>query len=157
MKRILLYIVILAAMLIVPVKRLDVGKLRPVQVVSLYKDDGRVVIETDTGDFGIGATATQALRNMEETTVGVIYLDTARYLLLTKNAEDAGEELRSVLKPDTRICYIEPEIDLEEAGGYLAAHGDLPRLCRWKKGEDLPVLTTFRKRLTFLKKVEKRA
>ena len=157
MKRIMLYIGILVVLLAVPVKRLDVGKLRPVQVVRIYKDDGWIVIETDTDDYGIGMTAAQALHNMEETTAGVIYLDTAQYLLLSKDAEDAAEELRSVLKPDTRLCYGEKELDIGQAGRYLASHGDLPKLKQWKTGQDLPILTTFRKRLTFLKKVEKSA
>ena len=157
MKRILLYAGILLALLVVPVERLDVAKLRPVQVVSVYKEDQRIVIETDTGDYGIGMTAEQALENMEDTTPGVIYLDTARFLLLRKGAEDAVEELRNTLKPNTHLCYAEEGIDITETGKFLSAHGDLSKLKAWKNGQDLPVLSTFRKRLTFLKKVEKRA
>ena len=157
MKRMLLYIGILAALLAVPVERLDVGKLHPVQVVSVSKENGWVVIQTDTGDRGIGETGEQALKNMEETTSGVIYLDTAEYLLLSKDAEDALTQLRTALKPKTGICYAEEGIDLKEAGKFLSAHAELPRLKEWKKGQELPVITTFRKRLTFLKKVENNA
>ena len=157
MKRILLYAGILSALLAAPTEHLDVGKLRPVQVVSVYKENQWVVIETDTGDYGIGATAKQALNNMKDTTSGVIYLDTAEYLLLRKDAEEEVEELRSILKPSTQLCYVEAEMDIAETGKFLAAHGDLPKLEDWKKGQDLPVLSTFRKRLTFLKKVEKSA
>lgn len=157
MKRILLYAAILSALLAAPVKRLDVGKLRPVQVVAVYKENQWVVIETDTGDYGIGATAEQALCNMEDTTAGVIYLDTAQYLLLRKGAENEAEQLRKVLKPDTRLCYAQEEIDIMQTGKFLAAHADLPKLKDWKKEQDLPVLTMFRKRLTFLKKVENNA
>ena len=157
MKKILLYIGILAVMLVIPVKSLDVGKLRPVQVVSVYIEDEWTVIETDTGDYGIGATAKQALANMKDTAAGVIYLDTAQYLLIGKDAQNEAETLRDVLKQDTRLCYVEPKIDPKSAGEFLAAHSGLPKLKEWKTGQDLPVLTTFRKRLTFLKKVEKRA
>ena len=157
MKRWILYAVVLAALLAIPVEPLDVGKLHPVQVVFAYKEEDWVVIQTDTGDVGIGETALQALKNMEETTSGVIYLDTAEYLLVTRDADDAIAELRAVLKPKTQICYAEPEIDTKEAGEFLASHEGLPKLKEWKTGQDLPVLTTFRKRLTFLKKVEKSA
>ena len=157
MKRILLYIGILAALLAAPVERLDVGKLRPVQVVWVYKENDWMVIQTDTGDIGIGETVGQALKNMEDTTSGVIYLDTADYLLLSKEAEDTAIELQKVLKPKTQMCYAESEIDIKEAGRFLSAHGALPELEGWKKGQELPVITTFRKRLTFLKKVENNA
>lgn len=156
MKRILCYIGILAAVLAWPVERLDVGKLCPVQVVSVYKKDNWVVIETDTEDIGFGGTARQALENLEDTTSGVIYLDTAQYLLLSKDAEDVVEDLRDELKPSVQLCYAAMEIDLEEAAVFLSAHGDLPKLKTWKTGQELPVLSTFGKRLTFLKKVEKR-
>ena len=157
MKRILCYIGILAAVLAWPVERLDVGKLRPVQTVAVYKKDNWVVIETDTEDIGYGATAHQALANLEDTTSGVIYLDTAEYLLLSKDAEDAVEDLRSELKPSVQMCYIARQVDLKEAGIFLAAHGDLPKLKMWETGQALPTLTTFGKRLTFLQKVEKKS
>lgn len=157
MKRILLYIGILAALLAAPVERLDVGKLRPVQAVWVYKENEWLVIETDTGDIGIGETVGQALKNMEDTTSGVIYLDTADYLLLSEEAEDTAIELQKVLKPKTQMCYAESEIDIKEVGRFLAAHSRLPELKEWKKGQELPVITTFRKRLTFLKKVENNA
>ena len=157
MKRMLLYVGILAALLAAPVERLDVGKLHPVQVVSVSKQNGWVVIQTDTGDRGIGETGAQALKNMEETTSGVIYLDTAEYLLLSKDAEDALTQLRTALKPKTGVCYAGEGVDLKEAGKFLSSHADLPRLKEWKEGQELPVITTFRKRLTFLKKVENNA
>ena len=157
MKRILCYIGILAAVLVWPVERLDVGKLCPVQVVSVYKKDNWVVIETDTEDIGFGATARQALENLEDTTSGVIYLDTAQYLLLSKDAEDAVEDLRDELKPSVQLCFTTQAVNLQEAAVFLATHGKLPELKAWKTGQELPVLSTFGKRLTFLKKVEKRS
>lgn len=157
MKRILCYIGILAAVLSWPVERLDVGKLCPVQVVSVSKKDNWIVIETDTEDVGMGATARQALQNLEDTTSGVIYLDTARYLLLSQDAEGAVEELRDALKPSVEMCIGTQQVDLQEAAVFLAAHGELPRLKEWRSGQELPVLGIFGERLTFLKKVEKSA
>lgn len=157
MKRILCYIAIMAVVVAWPVERLDVGKLRPVQVVSVRKQDDWVVIETNTEDIGIGGTARQALRNLEDTTSGVIYLDTAEYLLLSEDAEEEVETLRNALKPGVGMCFIKEKVDLKEAAVFLAAHGELPKLKAWKMGQELPVLTSFGKRLTFLKKVEKGA
>ena len=99
----------------------------------------------------------EALRNMEDTTAGVIYLDTAEYLIMAKDTKAFVEELREVLKPKTQLCFVEGSIEVKEAGGFLSAHGRLPQLKDWKEGEDLPVIATFKERLTFLKKVEKSA
>ena len=157
MKRILIYIVILAALLVLPQKRVDVSKLIPVQTVSIYKEEDWVVIQTDTDHHGIGATARQALQNLKDTAAGILYLDTAEYLLLTKDTVEAAEELRQELKPSVRLCLTTKQVDLTEVAKFLRVHGVLPKLKHWKTSQELPVLSTFRNSLIFLKKVEKRA
>ena len=157
MKRIILYIGILALVIAAPVKPMNIGKLRPVRIVSVYKENGWTVIETDTDDKGIGGTALQALQNMKDTSDGVIYLDTADYLLLTKDTEEAVAELYGNLKPSVRLCMKSGVTDLKKAASYLQTHGELPKLKGWKKGAELPLLSTFGDSLILLKKVENRA
>ena len=157
MKRIILYIGILALVIAAPVKPMNIGNLRPVQIVSVYKENGWTVIETDTQDKGIGGTARQALQNMKDTSDGVIYLDTADYLLLTKDTEEAVVELYGNLKASVRLCMESGVTDLKKAVSYLRTHGELPKLKEWKKGAELPLLSTFGDSLIFLKKVENNA
>ena len=157
MKRIILYIGILAAMLAAPVEPADIGKLRPVQVVSIYKENDWIIMKTDTEDRGMGGTAKQALQNLKDTSSGIIYLDTAEYLLLTKDTQDAVEELRDELKDSVRLCMTAKQVDLVESAKYLNVHGWLPKLEDWKKDMELPVLSTFGDSLIFLKKVENNA
>ena len=157
MKRIIIYIGILAMLFAAPLESADVGKLLPVQVVQLRKENGWVVLETDTENVGMGGTAKQALQNLKDTASGIIYLDTAEYLLLTKDTINAAEELREVLKDNVRLCLAAKEIDLAAASQYLSVHGDLPKLKAWSEGEELPVLSTFGNSLIFLKKVENNA
>jgi len=157
MKRILLYIALAAAALLVPVERADVGKLRPIETVSVYRENDWVVLRTDTDDVGIGATAMQALQNMKDSASGIIYLDTAEYLLIEKEAEDDAEELRQALKEKVQLCIASKEIKPSDATKYLSAHGELPRMRNWKKGRELPVLMQYGNRLIILKKVENRA
>ena len=157
MRRIILYIGILALIVAAPVKPMDIEKLRPVQIVSVYKQSDWTVIETDTGDKGIGGTARQALQNMKDTSEGIIYLDTAEYLLVTKQTEEATRELIAELKPSVRMCMTTGVEDLKQAVLYLKAHGGLPKLKAWVKGAELPVLSTFVDSLIFLKKVENNA
>ena len=157
MKRIIIYIGILALVVAAPVKPMDIEKLRPVQIVSVYKESNWTVIETDTEDKGIGGTARQALQNMKDTSEGVIYLDTAEYLLVTKETEEATRELIAELKPSVRMCMTTGVEDLKQAVLYLKAHGGLPKLKAWVKGAELPVLSTFGDSFIFLKKVENNA
>ena len=157
MKRILLYIGILAALIAAPVEASDVGKLRPVEVVSVYKEMNWIVMETDTEDKGYGGTVQQALQNLKDTSNGIIYLDTAEYLLLTKDTEGEAEELRQALKDNVRLCLAASSVDLAEASQYLSVHGNLPKLRNWSEGMELPVLSSFGDSLIFLKKVENSA
>ena len=156
MKRIIIYVLILIALLFVPVQDNDIGKLQPVEVVQVYRQGQQVTIRTDTGDMGVGNTAQLALQNLKDTTPGYIYLDTAEYLLLNTKAAQDVEQLRSVLKKNLQICVAESELDLQLAAKFLPAHGKLPRLKGWHMGDKLPELSAESERLKFVKKnVEK--
>ena len=157
MKRLILYIGILAMLFAAPVESADVGKLLPVQVVQLRKENGWVVLETDTENRGMGGTVKRALQNLKDTASGIIYLDTAEYLLLEKDAEEEAEQLRDVLKPSVRLCMVHESVELAEAAKFLSVHGQLPKLKTWQKGAELPVLSMFGDSLIFLKKVENSA
>jgi len=157
MKRIIIYVGILAALLAAPVEPLRIGELIPVRVVSVQKENGWTVITTDTGNKGMGGDAQQALRNLKDTASGKIYLDTAEYLLVGKYSEDTVEMLRSEMKKSVQLCATATTADLGEAAKYLAAQGELPKLKDWKMGMELPVIGTFGDALIFLKKVENSA
>ena len=152
MKRLVIYVAVLAALFFVPVERADIGKLHPVEVVHIYKEGENVVIETDSQDVGIGETLEEAFADLKETTPGVIYLDTAEYLLISPDVEDALPDLRGILSDDVQLCYAENKVDLKEAACFLPVHGRLPQLKAWEEGVELPYLTCFSKRLKMSKK-----
>lgn len=127
----ILSIVILMLSLAAPVKRLDVAKLQPVETVAVYYSGNAVVLETDTGDVGQGSTAAKALQDLKESACSVIYLDTAEYLLIGQNAQNAAAELRPFLKDSVKVgSYHGGDIMKETA--YWEIHGDLPKLKTWK-------------------------
>lgn len=135
MKRIVIYIALLGASLLLPLKGEDVGKLLPVELVQLYKDGNTVIIATDTGDFGRGETVEAALENLKTTTAGLIFLDTADYLLISEDGMSEAAELKGYLKPTVRICRTEEKIDLLEAAEYLSIHKPTTRIKAYKGGE----------------------
>lgn len=137
--KMVLYIVILALLFLAPVKRLDVAKLEPVQTVAIYMQGDSVVLETDTGNKGEGVDTADALENLEEKTPGVIYLDTAQYLLVSEQAVAHVDSLRKYLTPAVSVCMWDGEGSVKSAAKYLAVRDDLPKIKDWKTPEEKAV------------------
>ena len=154
MKRTALYFVILLVAALLPVHRTDVGKLRPVEVVSIYKEEDLLIIKTDTGDSGIGKTAADAYRNLEKPTAGVIFLDTANYLLVDDTAKNEIVPMSQWLKPNIRICFAARGIDLSAAARYLTEHQPKVKLKEYGSGAVVETLIVINGRMD-LKKLEK--
>lgn len=130
--RTMLYIIVLGLLFLAPVERLDVAKLEPVQTVAIYTDGGEVVLETDTQNMGRGADAKEALHDLEENTPGVIYLETAQYLLVTESATEYAEQLREDLKPSVYVSMWDGKGEISNAARYLSVHGKLTKFRDWK-------------------------
>lgn len=122
MKKIVTYIIVTALALLVPEYGTDVGKLIPVELVFLYKEGEKIVIETDTEDIGRGKTVDEAVRNLTDTTPGEIFLDTADYLLVSEDALVHLNEMNGYLKGKVWVCLAGKGIDVKTAVQYLAVH-----------------------------------
>lgn len=108
-----------------PFQNRDVGKLLPVETSLLYIDRGQVVIETDQGLRGRGATWALAVKDLEAKAAGVVFYDTGNYLLLHESAVSLLKDLpgREKLRDSCALCLVDwREADLAAAGKYLSAH-----------------------------------
>ena len=123
-------VIILGLCFLAPVQRLDVAKLQPVQTVALYMQDEYVVLQTDAGDKGFGLTALEALTDLKENALTVIYLDTAEYLLVGEGAENQVEQLSPVLHKHIKVGRYAGG-DVKEETIYWEIHGKLPKLEAW--------------------------
>lgn len=128
----IIYAVILGLLFLAPVKRLDVANLQPVQTVAIYTEPGFVVLQTDIQNVGRGATVTEAVANLEENTPGVVYLDTAEYLLISKDAESYVDALRQYLKPSVKVSSWQTGEGIENAAKFLSEEKNLVSLKKWK-------------------------
>ncbi len=140
MRRIILYCLILVAVLIIPVERLDVGKLEPVQAVWAYRENNEIVLETDTQDRGSGQTVEEALADMKEHCLGIIYLDTAQFLLVSDDVRDQIPALSQYLKGSVDVCQWDGQGSVADAAKYMAAHKNGYKLKNWTKDVKLPNL-----------------
>lgn len=133
----LLYVAILLSLFFVPLEKADVAKLLPVEAVAMYMEDGRVVLETDTQNTGKGISVAQALQNLKDTTPAVVYLDTAKYLLLSDDAISYAEELRQYLKPSVEVARWNAKGKVKDAAKYLSVHGETVPFKHWKAENEL--------------------
>lgn len=122
-------------------KGTDVGKLVPVQLLQVYRENGMLVLETDTGDVGRGYTVEKALNDLKDKASGTIFLDTADYLLVTDETAIRINALASVMRPGTEVCMVKEPVDGEQAAKYLEAHTPEASILRIRTGGvKIPIL-----------------
>lgn len=139
MKRIIIYCIILAGILWIPVERMEIRDLEPIQTVWMHLEDGNVVLETDTEDVGRGESVQKALEDMKTRSSGIVYLDTAQFLLVSRNAQEQIGELSQYLKDKVKISLWEGG-DLKEAARYMQSHKIGVKLGKWSREVKLPKL-----------------
>ena len=140
MSKILLCCILLLAVLLPPAERLDIATLRPVQTVAVARITEGVCIMTDTQDVGVGKDIRGALENLKQTTPGVIYLDTADYLLIEDGAQEEALGLKGMMADTVLVYRLLGSPDLLQVSEYLQIHeGGLP-IDSWEKDSKLPIL-----------------
>ena len=140
MRRMIVYLGILAAVFWAGDPGTDIGMLIPVETVFIQKQGEEIVIQTDSGDRGAGATMKQATEDLKEKADGVIYLDTADYLILNREAEVLLPQLQNNQKQEVTLCEADEQIDVEKATSFLRAHTPQLKLSDWSSVMTLPRL-----------------
>jgi len=122
-------------LLLLPQRGTDVGELLPVEVLLIEKEAGQYAVTTDTGNSARGDSLEAAMDTLRDTASGVIFLDTADYVLLTGETLDCMDALPNFVRPGTKVYAVEDVLDLEEIGSFLQAHGPEAPLYRLQKGK----------------------
>ncbi len=128
-----------AAMLLRPSGERDISGLLPVELIYVGSVGGSVRVEADTGDFGVGADLDAALADMKAAASGEIFLETADYLIVTKETSRLLPQLEKFLRPATEVCM---GIGADaQAAKFLSAHKPGVTLNDLRSGrQSLPVL-----------------
>lgn len=128
-------------LLLLPQRGTDVGKLLPVETLLIEKRAGMYVLSADTGDTASGESLKTAVENLQRSAPGEIFLDTADYVLLTRETIGCIGELSLFVRPGTQVYVAEQNVQFEEIGEFLRTHGPKAPLYRVKKGEiEIPTL-----------------
>lgn len=138
MKRIILYCLILIGVTMIPLERTDISSLEPIQAVWMHKEEQTLTLRTDTDDTGTGKTVEEALAEMKYHSSGIVYLDTAEFLLVSPAAKEHIAEMKPILKGSVKVCLWEGEGELSEAAAYMQAHKTGCRLDKWEPQVKLP-------------------
>ena len=139
--RIVLYVVILAALLFVPLQRVEIANLEPIQAVWMYRENGNIVLETDTEEKGRGVTVVDALTDMKNNSSGIVYLDTAQYLFVSEIAKKEIYAIQPYLKKSVRLCRWDGNGELKSAVEYADSHKIGLKIRRWDSLGILPELS----------------
>lgn len=121
MKRWMVYGLAAVALLSLRPKEMkDVSGLIPVELLYIYKEEGWICAETDTGNYGRGKDLEAALKDLETTAPGRIFLETAGFLVVTEDTVYLLPKLTHVLRPGAEVC-LGIGVDAQ-AVPYLNAH-----------------------------------
>lgn len=116
-----IYAALILLSLLIPLKRLDIAKLEPVEAIAVAVKNGEVHLATDTDSEGKGKTVELALKELKANAQGIIYLDTARFLLVGENAQNEAEEMKRYMRSNVVLAPYDRE-DVAEETRRLDAH-----------------------------------
>ena len=143
MTRAVLYILIIASLFFVPLQRVEIANLEPIQAVWVYEENGMVFLETDTEDKGAGYTAEEAMNDMKQNSTGVVYLDTAQYLFVADGVDRQISALRPYVKRKIRVCRWDGQGEITDAVKYADSHKIGQELKKWTEGSKMTELPSF--------------
>ena len=124
--RTFIYICILATLFFVPLNRVNISDLLPIEAVSIDVTDDNVVVETDTGNVGVGKTVSAAIENLKVNTPATVYLDTVKYLIVSTDANAYIAELEKQIRSGVEVYIGDAPGSVQDVLAYLKAHKKLP-------------------------------
>ena len=123
MRRWTIYALAAFAVLLLPKgQEKAIGKLLPVELIYIYKETDRTLVQTDTGDIGQGDSLTEALADLRMAASGEVFLDTAEYILVTEEARKLLQEAETVFRLSAQVVLATGKVDPQIAAQYLSAH-----------------------------------
>ena len=144
MKRWIVYPGLLAALLLLPEGQgVDIGQLKPAEILYIYIEDGATVVQTDTDNVGKAWNLEGAIADMRQTSDGEVFLDTVSYLVVTEETKDKLPELGKILRPGTSVVMATAPVELKNLAAFLKVHKPKIQLFSCVLGQaNLPKLMT---------------
>ena len=129
---------ILFPLFFVPLQRIEIANLKPIEAIWINNDMEFVKIETDTGDLGFGKTIEEAVDDLKKNSTGIIYLDTAKFVFADEMSNGELIAFKPFVKRNVRLCIWSGEGSFADAVQYADAHDIGVRYKDWEQGSNLP-------------------
>ena len=103
----------------------DAAKLLPAQVLVIAQEDGQVVVNSDNGASGAGATLPDALDAMRQSADGTLFLDTAEHIVLLQSAQALlpAAARQTQFRPAAKLYLAQMDaLNAEDCVDFLQAH-----------------------------------
>ena len=141
MKHWVFMLLALLALSVLPSPGTELGELHPVSLLLVDTEEKSIRLTTDTMDRGMGETLEGALRNLEDTTPGHLFVDTVEHLIVTEQTRYLLPQLKQILRPGVVVCITESEIDPKTVPEFLRAHIPKTRLSEAEESTPLEKLS----------------
>lgn len=121
MKKYLVLGAIISCILLIAGKgKSNLADLNPVELVSVTKTGEGIYLRTNTGRIGFGDSVKAAWEDMNHHADGMLFLDTADYLLVSDECILKENGLEDIFRPGIRVLKSAWRIDLMDAAKYLS-------------------------------------
>lgn len=151
MKKWLIYAVALVAVALLGMggrRGEDVSRLHPVQLLVADYQNEKVTLTTDAGYVGTGKNVQSALEDMMRSAPCHIFIDTADYLLVRKNAVHLINQFGETLRPSCAVCILSGSVEPGNAAQFLQYHVPKVTMGKYEAGErTLPQLVSLEGRM----------
>lgn len=131
----------IVAFMALPSPGTELGDLHPISLLVVEAERKNIHLITDTEDSGTGETLEAALRNLEETTPGHLFMDTVQNLIVTEQTRFLFPQLKDILRPGVMVCITDSEIDPKTIPEFLRTHQPKDRLSDTNESTPLQKLT----------------
>ena len=110
---------LLLAILLPKGRGTDLSELIPVEILYIDKVEDHIQVVTDQGVSGMADTLEAALADMQGTSPGRVFLDTAEYLLVTEQALPELENLMRTIRPSVKLLLVTQQPQWDGLAAYL--------------------------------------
>lgn len=118
-------------------ERRKIEEMNPIETIRLSKIEDVILLETDTGEFGAGRTVEEAVKALEETSIGDLFLDSVEFVMVERGTEDILNDLKGIVNSNCKIALDNSNADIQAITEYLRTHVPSESLSDIYHGTDL--------------------
>ena len=118
----LLAVILLWGIPVLPINRISLNVLEPVEIIFIGTKDQHISLQTDTGAEGNGDTMEEAFRDLMRKAKGNLFITTANTVVVDWRNQSFLLDAIAYIRPATSVYALEGEPDFEILIPYIRSH-----------------------------------